>query len=246
MNNTFGRYFSMRSFGESHGPALGVVVDGCPAGVKWDQDLLLNSLARRRPGQSSLVSARQEGDQPEVLSGVYEGQTLGTPIAIMVRNHDARPEDYAQIAKQPRLGHADDVWRDKFGHADPRGGGRSSGRETVARVMAGAVAQMFCQQLHPEIRTISFARQIGPIAMTAEDIQQAQESLLHKNYWMDQFAARLPHEQKAQAVEQLLNLAKQEGKSYGGVAQTWIKGVPRGLGQPVFHKLKNDLAAAVM
>ena len=140
--NTFGSRFAVTTFGESHGTALGVVIDGVPAGLKWDQKILETELERRRPGQSKLTTSRNEGDQVEVLSGVYEGLTLGTPIAMIVRNEDARSKDYKEIAKTPRPGHADDVWREKFGHSDPRGGGRSSGRETVSRVMAGAVARM--------------------------------------------------------------------------------------------------------
>jgi chorismate synthase len=131
---------------------LGVVIDGCPAGVKWNQQLIEHNLKRRRPGSSDAVSGRQESDEFEVLSGVFEGVTLGTPIALVVRNEDARSQDYNTIKTQPRAGHADDVWKNKFGHSDHRGGGRSSGRETVSRVLAGSVAQMLAQQIAPSIR----------------------------------------------------------------------------------------------
>lgn len=244
--NRFGHFFSMTTFGESHGPGLGVVIDGCPAGVKWNENLLLQSLERRRPGQSKIVSGRQEADRPEILSGVFEGQTLGTPIAMWVRNGDAKSEDYKDIANNPRRGHADDVWRAKFGHVDPRGGGRSSGRETVSRVMAGAVAQMLVQQLKPELRVIGFASQIGELELSNDEVTAEKESLLHKTFYADQFAARLPNKAKSDAAEKLLSAAKSEGHSYGGVATIWIESAPQGLGRPVFHKLKNDLANAVM
>lgn len=236
--NSFGSRWVITSFGESHGAALGVVIDGCPAGVTWNEALLRRELERRRPG-AALVSSRQEGDIPEVLSGVFEGKTLGTPIAILVRNQDARSQDYVGLAA--RAGHADDVWREKFGLSDPRGGGRSSGRETVARVMAGAVARMFLQEVRPELRVLGFAREIGPEALSADDL-----SGLQKLSDVDSFSARFPSKEGSQRVEQLLLQAKAEGKSYGGVAEFWVDGVPKSLGQPVFHKLKADLAAAVM
>lgn len=221
--NTFGSRFSMISFGESHGTGLGVVIDGCPAGVKWNEGLLLSEMARRRPGASAIVSGRNEEDKPEVLSGVYEGLTLGTPIAMIVRNKDQRSEDYKEIALAPRPGHADDVWRAKFGHSDPRGGGRSSGRETLSRVLAGAVAQMFLAQAMPGLKVRGYARSIGPhIAADGQD------------------AIQLPE------VQQLLIDAKRDGKSFGGEAEIAIEGAPVGLGQPVFHKLKADLASAFL
>src|SRR5690606_4606079 len=151
--------------GESHGAGVGVLVDGCPAGVNFQQNLLLKNLARRRPGSSAVVSERKEEDFPEILSGVYEGKTLGTPIAMLVRNQDARSADYQEIAKNPRPGHADDMWRGKFLHSDSRGGGRSSGRETLARVLAGSVAQMFLQQACPSLSIKAFARSIGPFEL---------------------------------------------------------------------------------
>jgi len=229
--NTFGRRFSITTFGESHGPGLGVVVDGCPAGVKWNESLLQREMDRRRPGSSALVSARNEADLPELLSGVYQGLTLGTPIALLVRNKDQRSEDYNEIEAQLRAvgqgiarpGHADDVWRAKFGHSDPRGGGRSSGRETLCRVLGGAVAQMFLRPLLPAMEVRGVARAIGPFRVrSGED------------------ARKLPE------VEKLLIDAKADGKSYGGEVEITIEGVPQGLGQPVFHKLKADLASAFL
>jgi chorismate synthase len=242
--NSFGSRLIMTSFGESHGPALGVVIDGVPAGVKWDSGLLAKELERRRPGQSQVVSARGEKDEPEVLSGVFEGKTLGTPIAIIVRNHDARSQDYQKISRSPRAGHADDVWKMKFGHSDPRGGGRSSGRETVSRVMAGSVAQMILKRLAPKLKVTGFASAIGPITLDDKDLRSF--SKIRSTHAADAFVARFPSSTKQDAVEALLLDAKREGHSYGGVAEIWVDGVPKGLGQPVFHKLKADLAAAYM
>ncbi|MBN2490401.1 MAG: chorismate synthase [Planctomycetes bacterium] len=241
--NRFGELFTITTFGESHGPALGVVVDGCPAGVPFDHDLLLHELRRRRPGSSDVVSAREEADEPEVLSGVHEGKTLGTPIAIVVRSRDARPEDYTQIARRPRPGHADDVWKAKFGHVDPRGGGRASGRETVARVMGGAVAHMLLAAVSPDTRVTGFARTIGPHSLTEEDVQAIPAGQVK---FVDQFVARFPAPQQTTALEALLKEARDQGLSYGGLVELWVDGVPAGLGQPVFHKLKADLAAACL
>jgi chorismate synthase len=250
--NSFGQRFVVTSFGESHGPALGVVVDGCPAGVPFSLELLRHELSRRRPGAltasgESITSARAESDEPEVLSGVYEGVCLGTPIAMLVRNQDARPKDYAEIDERPRVGHADDVWRAKFGHVDPRGGGRSSGRETVTRVMAGAVAQMMLRTLCPSIRVRGFARQIGPLELSdAELVELWKKESLPTAQDIDAFPARLPAQRLSTQVTELLVSAKREGRSYGGLVELWLSGVPASLGQPVFHKLKADLAAAML
>lgn len=240
--NSFGNRIRLTTFGESHGPALGAVIDGVPAGIRWRDDILRVELERRRPGSSSVVSARGEPDRPEVLSGVYQEKTLGTPIAIIIRNQDARSEDYAQIARQPRPGHADDVWKLKFGHSDPRGGGRSSGRETVARVIGGAVARMILNEMTPNLSVIGFARQIGPYELTKADL----EALPTRSDAIDSFVARFPSREQETKVETLLQDAKREGRSYGGTAEIHIDGVPAGLGQPVFHKLKADLSAAMM
>lgn len=244
--NTFGSRFQITSFGESHGAALGVLIDGCPAGVPFDMNLLMSELARRRPGQSSIVTQRQEDDMPEVLSGVFEGKTLGTPIAVIVRNKDARPEDYKDIASQPRKGHADDLWRLKFGHSDHRGGGRSSGRETLARVIGGAVARMIIKEIAPELGLFAFATKIGPVTLDPAEIQNIESLLETKSLKIDHFSSRLPHKDKNSQVEELLLKAKADGKSYGGEVEVFITKPPAGLGQPVFHKLKSDLAAAFM
>jgi len=242
-SNTFGHHFTLTTFGESHGPALGAVVDGCPSGVHFDLDLLRHELERRRPGTSDVVSERKESDRPEVLSGVYQDRTLGTPIAILVRNKDARPEDYEDIARSPRPGHADDVWKAKFGHADPRGGGRTSGRETVARVMGGAVAHMVANHIASEVRVTGFARSIGPHTLTDEDLAAIPAGQVK---YIDSYPARFPSAKLAPKVETLLRDARKVGRSHGGVAEIWVDKTPAGLGQPVFQKLKADLAAAYM
>lgn len=238
--NSFGSRFVVTTFGESHGAALGVIIDGCPAGVHFDHDLLSRRLARRKPGSSSqIVSNRQESDSAEVLSGVFENVTLGTPIAIIVRNQDARSADYNEIKSTPRTGHADDVWLNKFGHRDHRGGGRSSGRETVARVMAGAVAEMMLKQVQPQTRVIGYASQVGSFQLDeAERAEVAQKNI-------DSFPARFPST-KADAVASALKLAQEQGESFGGIAEILIQSPTAWMGQPVFHKLKSDLAMAYM
>lgn len=239
--NGFGSRFVLTTFGESHGPALGAVIDGVPAGLKFDEALLSRELERRRPGQSNVVTSRNEADRPEILSGVYQGKTLGTPIAVVVRNTDARSQDYAKIAKSPRAGHADDVWRAKFGHSDPRGGGRSSGRETLTRVIGGAVARMFIASEAPRLKITGFAKQIGPYELSEGDLDAITTSK-----GVDKFVARFPSKSQSKSVEKLLLDAKEIGLSYGGVAEIWIDGLPAGVGQPVFRKLKADLASAMM
>lgn len=218
--NLFGQRLQMMSFGESHGSAMGVVIDGLPAGIVYDEKTLLHELDRRRPGSSATVTARNESDQPEILSGIFEGKTLGTPIAVIIRNQDARSQDYTMIASVPRAGHADDVWKNKFGHSDPRGGGRSSGRETVSRVIGGAFAKMHNQQTYPQMQIESKILRVGDLYLDSPE--------------------------KQNQLEKKLIQAKENGESFGGEALLQIKNPPSNLGQPVFHKLKSDLAGAFM
>jgi chorismate synthase len=235
--NSFGSLFKITTFGESHGGALGVVIDGCPAGVQFKEEILLNNLKRRRPGLTKGTSARNEADQPEILSGIFEGKTLGTPIAMIVRNQDARSQDYDQIKNQARIGHADDVWKNKFGHADHRGGGRSSGRETVARVMGGSVAQMLVQQLYPNTKIVTFSERIGPYEISKwPDLSTLDPEAFDLNF----------PDAKAADVRTFLEKAQEEGESCGGVAALNILSPPKSLGRPVFHKLKADLASACL
>ena len=244
--NEFGQAFRLHTFGESHGPAMGAVVDGCPAGVVWQQELLQRSLERRRPGRGPLVSDRQEPDLVEVLSGVYESKTLGTPIASIVRNQDARSSDYDPQKMKTRQGHATDLWDIKYGHSDPRGSGRASGRETLSRVIGGAIARMFVTQVVPEAQVISFVSRIGFIGLTDGDCLDAAEALEADPWHVDDFSLRCPSIEKNEQMESLLTEAKETGESFGGIAFVRLAGVPRGLGQPVFRKLKSDLANAFM
>lgn len=244
--NQFGRVFCVTTFGESHGPAMGAVVDGCPAGVVWQQELLNRSLERRRPGASPLTSGRQEPDRVEILSGVYESVTLGTPIAAVIRNEDARSQDYKPEQIQARRGHATDLWQSKYGHSDPRGSGRASGRETVSRVIGGAVARMFISQLYPEAQVVAFVSRIGLIGLSDADCLDAAEALESDPWHCDEFSTRCPSQEKNEQIESLLRDAKESGESYGGVAFVRLAGLPRGLGQPVFGKLKSELSSAFM
>ncbi len=220
--NLFGQRLQMMSFGESHGVAYGVVIDGFPGNVPIDTKLIQKSLDRRRPGAQSYTSARNEADQIEVLSGIFEGRSLGTPICIIVRNLDQRSQDYKTIKTKPRIGHADDTWKSKFGHADHRGGGRSSGRETLTRVIAGSLAQQLLKKVAPKLKVTVSIDQIGSHKIKCSP---------------DQLPAK---------IIKLLENAKANGESYGGIASCHITGAPKNLGQPVFHKLKSDLAAAML
>lgn len=238
--NIFGQRFQVMSFGESHGTALGCVIDGMPAGIPVDLDLLKLNLYRRRPGQSAVVTSRNEDDEFEILSGVFDGLTLGTPIAIIVRNKDQRSSDYKKIQQAPRAGHADDVWKDKFGHSDPRGGGRSSGRETVSRVMAGSLAQMYLRQVCPDLQVHVFASKIAHFILSEGEWNTVRE----KNAY--DFSTRFPSEDRQNEIEKFLLNGKSKGESYGGIGTCLILNAPKSLGQPVFHKLKSDLAMALM
>lgn len=248
--NSFGNLFRWTTFGESHGAAMGVVIDGCPAGVPLTVENLQKQLDRRKPGQtdtasqSVLVSSRQEEDQVEILSGVFQGKTLGTPIACVVKNKDQRSQDYEGLTPKTRTGHADDVWKDKFGHTDPRGGGRSSGRETLSRVIAGTVAQNFVQKVFPEIKVLGFVKSIGEMVVNEQELDELRSHWKNAAFSVDTYSARFPTSRFD--IASLLLQAKQEGESYGGVVELWVEGLPGGLGEPVFYKLKNILASAVM
>lgn len=264
--NQTGQIFRVTTFGESHGPAIGCVIDGCPAGIPLSLENIQAALDRRRPGQAAWASARQEPDQFEILSGLHEGKTLGTPIAAIIRNVDARSGDYKDVVDgtKKRIGHADDLWREKFAHADLRGGGRASGRETATRVLAGAIAEQVVRALLPEqaCDVVSYVSRIGELAPSAEELgkirshvvkfssQPATTGAQSRRAFVDSFAARFPsldsEKSLSRQAEALLVEAVNEGKSYGGVAEIFVVNPPRGLGQPVFHKLKADLASAYM
>ena len=229
--SAFGRSFKVTTFGESHGVALGCIIDGCPAGLALSVEDILPYMQRRRPGQSEFTTARNESDMPEILSGVFEGVTTGTPLTILIRNKDQRSKDYSDIAGLYRPGHADYTFDKKYGIRDYRGGGRSSGRETASRVAAGAVAAKLLAA--SGIKAAAYTRSIGPVSIERFDP-------LEKNslYMPD-------HDAYEKASEYIAKL-KSGGNSAGGVIECVIKGVPAGLGDPVFDKLDALLAHAML
>ena len=235
--NHFGTSFRISSFGESHGPALGVIIDGCPAGLAFDNDYLQRELARRRPGQSAIVTQRKEADAAEVLSGVFEGQTTGTPIAILIRNTNQRSRDYEHIKRQYRPSHADYTYDAKYGHRDYRGGGRSSARETAARVAAGAFAKTLLASQGVEV--LAFVESVGDIQLDAWP-ERIDASVVEGN------PVRAATAQTAEAMEARIREVRKLGDTIGGVVGCRVTGVPVGWGEPVFDKLHADLAKAML
>ncbi len=235
--NTFGHLFRVTTWGESHGPALGATVDGCPPGVAIDATMLQHWLDRRKPGQNKYTTQRREPDEVEILSGVYEGQTTGTPIQLMIRNTDQRSKDYSEISEKFRPGHADITYWQKYGIRDPRGGGRSSARETAARVAAGGVARAALTGLLPELQITGYMVQMGPhqIDRAAFDWDQIDQN----PFWT-------PDAQAAEDWAAYLDALRKSGDSVGAVIEVVARGVPAGLGAPIYGKLDTDLAAAMM
>lgn len=229
--STFGKNFKVTTFGESHGTALGCVIDGCPSGLELSEEDLIPFMIRRRPGQSDFTTSRNEDDIPHILSGIFEGRTTGTPIAIIINNKDQHSKDYSDLADIFRPGHADYGFDRKFGIRDYRGGGRSSGRETAARVAAGAVAAKLLESLG--IHAKAYTRSIGPV-----HIEKTDENEVNDLYMPD-------HSAYIRASEYVKKLAS-EGNSAGGTIECVISGVSAGLGEPVFDKLDAMLAHAVM
>ncbi len=236
--NSFGQLFRITTFGESHGPALGVVVDGCPPDLALGEEDLRPDLARRRPGQSELTTSRSERDEPRIVSGVFEGRTTGTPICILFENTDARSRDYDRIAGAYRPGHADYTYDAKYGRRDHRGGGRASARETVARVAAGAIARKLL--LRDGIRVVGYTQRIGDVVYSAPD----PSALTHAD--VDRHDVRCPDPTTAERMAELVRDVKKDGDSIGGVAEFVAVNCPPGLGEPVFDKLKASLAAALL
>lgn len=235
--NTFGNILRLTSFGESHGSALGGVIDGMPAGIQVDTDLLRTELQRRRPGQSRLTTARDETDEIEILSGVFEGKTTGTPIAFIVRNRDERSQDYDALRHVFRPSHADYTYTMKYGLRDHRGGGRSSARETLVRVAAGAFAKMALRELGISIS--AFTSSVGSIALP-EDYTRYDLSATEQN------AVRCPDQGIAAQMQSLIEQVKAEGDTIGGTVTCVVRGCPVGLGEPVFGKLHAALAGAML
>ena len=235
--NSFGEIFRLTSFGESHGVAVGGVVDGMPAGISIDIDRLQHELDRRRPGQSAIVTPRKESDRVRVLSGLFEGKTTGTPIGFAVENENQHSADYGNIRETFRPSHADFTYTTKYGLRDHRGGGRSSARETIARVVAGAFARQALEQLGVSI--YAYTSQVGDIRLDS-NYTKYDPSLIDSN------AVRCPDQQTAERMYALLDSVRRDGDTIGGVVTCVVKGVPAGWGEPVFDKLHARLAYAMM
>ncbi|MDG3041182.1 chorismate synthase [Roseicyclus marinus] len=235
--NSFGHLFRVTTWGESHGPALGATVDGCPPGVPIEAAAIQHWLDRRKPGQNKYTTQRREPDEVEILSGVYEGQSTGTPIQLMIRNTDQRSKDYGDIAEKFRPGHADITYWQKYGIRDPRGGGRSSARETAARVAAGGVARAALADLVPGLSITGYMVQMGPhgIDRTRFDADEIERN----PFWV-------PDATAAAEWAEYLDALRKSGDSVGAVIEVVARGVPAGLGAPIYGKLDTDLAAAMM
>ncbi len=233
MGNTFGSVFRITTWGESHGAAVGVVIDGCPAGLPLSEADVQKELDRRRPGQSSITTPRKESDTVQILSGVFEGVTTGTPISMLVWNEDVDSTKYEPLKDLYRPGHADFTYEAKYGIRDYRGGGRASARETVGRVAAGAVAKKLLATVG--IRIVGFTRQVGEIRAERVDLDVIEEN-----------PVRAPDLEAAKQMIEAIEAARQEGDSLGGIVEVWGLGVPPGLGEPVFDKLDADLGKAML
>lgn len=237
MRNTFGNIFTLTTFGESHGAAVGGVVDGMPAGINIDIDFIQSELNRRRPGQSSITTSRKEADQVELLSGVFEGKSTGCPIGFVVRNTNQHSADYENLRNLFRPSHADFTYNTKYGVRDHRGGGRTSARITIARCVGGALAKLVLKQLGISVQ--AYTSQVGNIALN-RDYHLYDLSLTESN------AVRCPDPEKALQMEQLISQVKAEGDTIGGIISCVIKGCPVGLGEPEFDKLHAALGKAML
>ena len=231
--SSFGTIFRISTWGESHGAGIGVVVDGCPAGLPLCEEDIQIFLNRRKPGQSRFATPRKEDDTVEILSGVFEGKTTGTPISLMVRNTSQRSKDYSEIASYYRPGHADYTFDQKYGFRDYRGGGRSSGRETIGRVAAGAIAARLLEQLG--ISVMAYTHAIGPVTISSFD----EEEIFRNNLYM-------PDADAATKAADYLNECMKQKNSSGGMVECVVKRLPAGLGDPVFEKLDANLAKAIL
>jgi chorismate synthase len=235
--NIFGQIFRISTFGESHGKGLGVIIDGCPAGIEISEEFIQSEMRRRRPGQSKIVTQRKEGDEVQILSGIFEGKTTGTSIGMIIMNSDARSKDYSHIADKFRPSHADFTFQEKYGLRDYRGGGRSSARETAARVAAGAIAKQFLQTLNIDVQ--AFVSQVGSLKLEKNfqdlDLSKTEDNMV-----------RCPDPEMAETMIELIKSVRKDGDTIGGVVQCVVSGCPTGLGEPVFDKLHADLAKAIM
>ena len=235
--NSFGNIFRLTSFGESHGPAIGGVIDGCPANIEMDLDFIQSELNRRRPGQSRITTPRNEADEVKFLSGIYEGKTTGTPIGFVIWNENQHSSDYDAMKDLYRPSHADNTYQMKYGIRDPRGGGRASARETIARCVAGAVAKLALKK--KGISVVAYTSQVGDIKLEGS-YKDYDLSLIEQNI------VRCPDPEKAAEMEELIKSVRSKGDTIGGVITGVIKGVPVGLGEPVFGKLHAALGEAML
>jgi len=235
--NTFGHLFRVTTWGESHGPALGATVDGCPPNVPVDEAFLQQWLDKRRPGQNKNMTQRQEPDAVRILSGVFEGKTTGMPVQLMIENTDQRSKDYGDIANTFRPGHADITYHQKYGNRDYRGGGRSSARETAARVAAGGLARAALKHLAPEIQIKGYMTAMGAMELDRANLDL--EAIDHNDFWV-------PDATAVQAWEDYLQKIRKEHNSVGATVEVIAQNVPAGLGAPIYAKIDTDLAAAMM
>ncbi|MDZ4846442.1 MAG: chorismate synthase [Chitinophagales bacterium] len=235
--NSFGEIFRITTFGESHGAAIGVIIDGCPAGLKIDTAFIQQEMQRRKPGQSKITTQRKEEDEVEILSGIFEGKTLGTPISFLIRNTDQRSKDYDEMKSVYRPSHADFTYQEKYGIRDYRGGGRSSARETAARVAAGVIAKLLLKTAGVEIK--AFVSSVGNLALQ-KDYTQLNLNEAEKNI------VRCPDKKVAQAMITMIEKARKAGDTLGGTVSCVVQHCPVGLGEPVFDKLHADLAKAML
>ncbi len=233
--NTFGKILKLTTFGESHGEAIGGIIDGCPAGLVLDLDQIAYEMMRRKPGQSKIVSQRKEADEVQFLSGIFQGKTTGTPIGFIIPNTDQKSEDYSHVKESYRPSHADYVYEKKYGIHDYRGGGRSSARETASRVVGGAVAK----QIIPQIKINAFVSSVGEVSID-KTYQELDFSLIESNM------VRCPDPVVAEKMEALIAATKKEGDTIGGTITCVIQNVPLGLGEPVFDKLHAELGKAML
>ncbi len=237
MGSSFGKIFKITTFGESHGKGIGAILEGCPAGLPIDEAFIQSELDRRRPGQSKITTQRQEGDKVELLSGVFEGQATGTPIGMVIYNEDQRSKDYSHIAEKFRPSHADYTYDVKYGVRDYRGGGRSSARETAARVASGAIAKLFLKTLG--IKCYAYVSQVGSLKLE----KSYQELDLNA---IDDNIVRCPDAATAEKMIELIDEVRKNRDTIGGIVTGVIKGVPPGLGEPVFDKLHAELGRAML
>lgn len=238
MGNTFGHLFRVTTFGESHGGGVGVTIDGCPPQLEISAEEIQKELDRRRPGQSKITTPRKETDTCEILSGVFEGKTLGTPIAILVRNKDTRSQDYDEMAQKYRPSHADATYDAKYGFRNWHGGGRSSARETIGRVAAGAIAKKILHQV-AKVEVVGYVKRIKDLEAVVDPntvtLEQVESNIV-----------RCPDAERAEKMIELIEQTGRQGDSVGGVVECVVRNVPKGLGEPVFDKLEADIAKGVM